>query len=176
MRKLKTYELGRPDVEEFLRKDKLPVVAVLDNVRSMLNVGSIFRTCDAFAVEKLILCGITGQPPHRDIQKTALGSTESVAWEYFQSVVEALKILKSEGYVLIGVEQTDESISLSNFQPEQGIKYAFLFGNEVEGLSDEALPLLDRAIEIPQSGTKHSLNVAVAAGIVVWQVAEFDLK
>jgi tRNA G18 (ribose-2'-O)-methylase SpoU len=174
MRKLKLGELGRVGLTEFQQKEKLPVVVVLDNVRSMLNVGSVFRSCDAFAVSKLVLCGITGQPPHREIQKTALGATESVPWEHNKSIVDALQALKNEGYILIGIEQTDESIPLPSFKPESGKKYAFIFGNEVEGLSEEALPLLDMAIEIPQEGTKHSLNVSVAAGIVLYKVAEHD--
>lgn len=172
MRKLKLDELGRIALEDFKEKKKLPVAVVLDNVRSMLNVGSVFRSCDAFAVEKLVLCGITAQPPHRDIQKTALGATESVNWEHHQSIVEAAKKLKEEGYTLIAIEQTDESIPLPSFKPEPGKKYAFILGNEVEGVSDEVLPLLDMAIEIPQQGTKHSLNVSVAAGVVLYKMAE----
>jgi tRNA G18 (ribose-2'-O)-methylase SpoU len=176
MRKLKLGELGRIGLDEFKEKKKLPVAVVLDNVRSMLNVGSVFRSCDAFAVSKLVLCGITAQPPHRDIQKTALGATESVHWEHYQSIVEAAKKLKEEGFILIGIEQTDESIPLPSFKPEFGQQYAFVFGNEVEGVSDEVLPLLDMAIEIPQEGTKHSLNVSVAAGIILYKISESEFS
>lgn len=170
MRKLKLEELGRPSVEEFKTQPKIPVVVVLDNIRSMQNVGAVFRTSDAFAVEKIVLCGITAQPPHRDIHRSALGATESVDWEYFNSPVEAAENLKKQGFTLIGLEQTDASVMMGspNFKASPNRKYALILGNEVEGISDALLPFIDTALEIPQSGTKHSLNVSVAAGIAIW--------
>lgn len=168
MRKLKNEELGRPTPEEFRATPKLPLVIVLDNVRSMHNVGSVFRTADAFAAEAIWLCGITGQPPHREIEKTALGATSSVKWKYAKDVSEALKELKEAGYRLMAVEQADKSISLEKFIPGQTEKYAFIFGNEVNGVSEEAMKLAGKCIEIPQFGTKHSLNISVSAGIIVW--------
>ncbi|MBP6825682.1 MAG: RNA methyltransferase [Saprospiraceae bacterium] len=163
--------LGRLTVEEFKEQAKLPLVLVLDNVRSGLNVGSIFRTADAFTVQKVLLCGITAQPPHREILKTALGSTDSVEWAYFQETVAAIRALKSEGHLVLAVEQTSDKVWLQDFTPQPGQKYAFVFGNEVEGVGEQALALCDGVVEIPQFGTKHSLNVAVAAGIVVWEMA-----
>ncbi len=172
MKKLKTADLNRKDINDFKSAEKIPVCVVLDNVRSLLNVGSVFRTSDAFLVEKIWLCGITGQPPHREIQKTALVATESMDWEYINEV-DALAIqLKTDGYTLIGIEQTDESIFLNEFEIDQSKRYALFLGNEVDGLSDELLPLLDFAIEIPQHGIKHSLNVSVAAGIVLYNFFE----
>lgn len=168
MEKLMMSALNRLSVEEFRNTDKLPLTLVLDNIRSGLNVGSVFRTADAFAVEKIILCGITSRPPHREILKTALGSTESVWWEYIGSVTEAVNRLTTEGYEVMAVEQTTNSIILPSFIPVKGEKYAFILGNEVEGVSAEVLNLCKGALEIPQYGTKHSLNVSVAAGIVVW--------
>ena len=163
--------LGRLTVEEFKEQPKLPLVLVLDNVRSGLNVGSIFRTADAFTVQKLLLCGITAQPPHREILKTALGSTDSVEWAYFQETTAGIRALKSENYLVFAVEQTSDKVWLQDFTPQPGQKYAFIFGNEVEGVDEQALALCDGVVEIPQFGTKHSLNVAVAAGIVVWELA-----
>lgn len=168
MRKLKTDELGRPTLEQFKEQPKLPLVIVLDNVRSLHNVGSVFRTADAFAVEKIWLCGITGRPPHREIEKTALGATQSVDWQYARDIAEALDALASEGYQLIALEQADKSLSLQDFQPLPDKKYAFIFGNEVNGVSQQALERVTHCIEIPQFGTKHSLNIAVTAGILVW--------
>jgi tRNA G18 (ribose-2'-O)-methylase SpoU len=170
MRKLKLDELNRPSVEEFSKMKKIPLVVVLDNIRSMQNVGSVFRTSDAFAVEKIVLCGITARPPHRDIQRAALGATESVNWIYEQEIESALALLKSEGYQIIGLEQTSKSILMNagELKPKPNEKYALVLGNEVEGISDAALSLLDIALEIPQSGTKHSLNVSVAAGVAIW--------
>lgn len=170
MRKLKLEELGRPSVEEFKSSPKIPVVVVLDNIRSMQNVGSVFRTSDAFAVEKIMLCGITAKPPHRDIQRAALGATESVAWDYTAEVEGALEDYRKKGYQIIGLEQTSESVLMNSgsFSPTAEEKYVLVLGNEVEGISDVALPLLDLALEIPQSGTKHSLNVSVAAGVAIW--------
>lgn len=172
MRKLTMPELNRLSTEAFKAAEKLPLILVLDNIRSALNVGSIFRTADAFAVESIVLCGITAKPPHREMLKTALGATESVDWRYFSSVEEALEHLKAQGVLIAAIEQTDERVSLQHFTPEPERKYAFILGNEVRGVSDEALPLCDIAIEIPQFGTKHSLNVAVCAGVVVWEFAK----
>lgn len=162
-------ELGRVTPEEYKKQEKTPIVLVLDNIRSMHNVGSAFRTCDAFNVERLYLCGITATPPQKEIAKTALGATESVDWEYKESVSELAKELKSEGYALILVEQTDNSVMLQDFNFAQYEKVALFVGNEVFGVSEELLPLCDAAVEIPQFGTKHSLNVAVATGITLWE-------
>ncbi len=162
--------LNRLSAEEFKLQQKLPLVLILDNVRSGLNVGAVFRTADAFVVEKIVLCGITAQPPHREILKTALGSTETVEWEYFAATVDAIQALKSAGYIVFAIEQTTNKIWLHDFKPETDMKYAFVFGNEVEGVDEQALALCDGAIEIPQFGTKHSLNVAVAVGIAVWEM------
>lgn len=170
MKKLQLDELNRKSVDEFRQTDKIPVVVVLDNIRSMMNVGSVFRTADAFLIDKIWLCGITAKPPHREITKTALGATESVSWDYAAEINELVIKLKQEGYIIAGVEQTDSSLSLSEFTPEKNKKYALILGNEVEGISQEILPLLDVCIEIPQEGTKHSLNVSVAAGIVIFQM------
>ncbi len=170
IRKTAMEELGRLSINEFKQTEKIPVVLILDNVRSLNNVGSAFRTADAFAIEKIILTGITGTPPHREIQKTALGATESVIWEYEQSIADALQKLKSNQYEIVAVEQTNKSISLHSFTPKANAKYCFVFGNEVEGVSNEALALADYSLEIPQSGTKHSLNISVCVGIVLWHV------
>ena len=169
MKKLSMEELGRVTPDEYKKQAKAPVVLVLDNIRSMHNVGSAFRTCDAFNVEKLYLCGITATPPQKEIAKTALGATESVDWEYAEDVVALAEQLKAAGYAIILVEQTDGSIMLQNFDFAQYGKLALFVGNEVFGISDGLLPLCDAAVEIPQFGTKHSLNVAVAAGIVLWE-------
>ncbi|MVN21537.1 RNA methyltransferase [Mucilaginibacter arboris] len=177
MRKLKLEELGRVDVAAFKQQEKLPVTVVLDSVRSMHNVGSVFRTADGFAVEQIILCGITAQPPHREIEKTALGATQSVSWSYFSTVKEALQQLREKGYQIIAVEQAENSISLNEYQPENDKKYALIFGNEVNGVSDEAMQMIDACIEIPQFGTKHSFNIVVSAGIVLWDFfAKLNLK
>lgn len=167
-------ELGRVTPEEFKRQAKAPMVLVLDNIRSMHNVGSAFRTCDAFNIEKLYLCGITATPPQKEISKTALGATESVEWRYKEDVLELAKELKSDGYAVILVEQTDTSVMLQDFDFAKYGKIALFVGNEVFGISEGLLPLCDAAIEIPQFGTKHSLNVAVATGIVLWE-AVFQL-
>ena len=171
MRKLKMEELGRVSVEEFKDSDKTPIVVVLDNVRSALNIGSAFRTADAFACEEVILCGITAQPPHREILKTALGSTESVAWRHFEETQTALETLRTEGYVLVAVEQAENPVLLQNIhnQPFTNKKFALIFGNEVDGVCEEAMAMADFVVEIPQYGTKHSLNIAVSIGIVVWE-------
>lgn len=169
MRKLSMEELNRLTVADFKNTRKFPLTLVLDNVRSLHNVGAVFRTADAFAVEKIWLCGITGRPPQREITKTALGSTESVAWEYAASTLEALQQLKAAGYQLIAVEQTTGSVPLPEFVVAPGQLYALIMGNEVFGVDDEVLALCDAAVEIPQFGTKHSLNVSVAAGVVLWE-------
>lgn len=168
MAKLKLEELNRPSVEAFKEQEKLPLVLVLDEVRSMHNVGSIFRTSDGFAVEAIYLCGITGRPPHREIEKTALGATQSVDWNYFTKTLDAVAALRNQGYQIIAVEQASESISLHEFKPDRNQKYALIFGNEVNGVSDEVMAEVDTCIEIPQFGTKHSFNVVVSAGIVLW--------
>lgn len=168
MRKLKNEELGRLQPEEFEKVEKLNACIILDDIRSMNNVGSAFRTSDAFRVEKIYLCGITATPPHRDINKTALGATETVIWEYEKDVRQLIDRLKTEGYQIIAVEQADESTSLLDFQPEKDQQYAFVFGNEVFGVNDKVVEQSDIVLEIPQYGTKHSLNISVSLGIVVW--------
>jgi 23S rRNA (guanosine2251-2'-O)-methyltransferase len=170
MKKLSLQELNRISVDTFKEVDKNNLVVVLDNIRSMHNVGTFFRTGDAFAVEKLVLVGITAQPPHREIQKTALGATESVQWEYVTSAVETIQNFKKEGYKIYAIEQTDKSILLQNFKAKKDDKLVVIFGNEVSGVSDELLTLCDGAIEIPQFGTKHSFNVSVTSGIVLWEL------
>lgn len=170
MKKLSMDELNRVSTEEYKQQAKIPLVVVMDNIRSMNNVGSVFRTCDAFSVEELLLCGITAQPPQKEITKTALGATESVAWRYFSTTVEAAKELKSNGYRIFAVEQIDTSISLEEFTTAENEKIAIILGNEVFGVDDEVLPYCDGAIEIPQTGTKHSLNVSIAGGIVIWEL------
>ena len=174
MQKLKLEELGRTDAESFQNQAKFPIVLVLDNIRSALNVGSAFRTADAFALEKIVLCGIAATPPHREILKTALGSTETVQWIHYQKVTDALQDLKNENYEILAIEQTDKSIMLNEFLVEKNKKYALVFGNEVEGVSDEAMSLCDAAIEIPQFGTKHSLNVSVCVGILSWHFLKLN--
>ena len=158
------------DVATYKQAEKIPVCILLDNVRSLHNVGSAFRTADAFSIEKIILTGITGQPPHREIQKTALGATESVQWEHDDDVLHAVEHLKAQGYEIALVEQTTHSVSLEEFKLEAGKKYCFVFGNEVRGVSDSIVGQADCAIEIPQSGTKHSLNISVCVGIVMYDV------
>lgn len=170
MKKLSMDELERLSVEEYKQVEKSPLVLVLDNIRSLNNVGSAFRTGDAFRVEKIMLCGITGTPPHRDIQKTALGATESVEWEHYPQTVDALKELKKQGYTLCALEQVDQSIFLQEYQPDPKEKIALVFGNEVFGVEDEVLELCDHVLEIPQLGTKHSLNISVTLGISVWHM------
>ena len=168
MRKLKLHELGRKTIEEFKEAEKNKLVVVLDNIRSGMNVGSFFRTADAFAVEKLYLCGITSKPPHREINKTAIGADHSVDWKYDEDIYSTISKLKREGYTIVAIEQIDKSIMLQDFEAEENIKYALVFGNEVEGISEAILPLVDLCLEIPQSGTKHSFNVAVSGGIILW--------
>lgn len=162
-------ELGRKSIQDFKQARKIPLVIVLDNIRSMHNVGSIFRTADGFLASGIFLCGYTPQPPHRDIQKTALGATETVDWIYFPTTLEAVQQLKSEGYRIYAIEQVEGSIMLDRFESNPEEKYAVILGNEVTGVDEEVLKLCDGAIEIPQEGMKHSLNVSIAAGIVAWE-------
>ncbi|MCA6078480.1 RNA methyltransferase [Fulvivirga sedimenti] len=169
VRKLSNDELGRKSVGEFRKSEKQPIAVVLDNVRSMHNVGSIFRSADAFLIERIILTGITACPPHREIQKTALGATESVDWTYVEKSVDAVRELRAEGYKIIAIEQTEPVTELQEFMPEPNQKYALVFGNEVFGVAEEIVAEADVCIEIPQFGTKHSLNVAVSAGVVMWE-------
>ncbi|WP_419869273.1 RNA methyltransferase [Chryseobacterium sp. CT-SW4] len=170
--KLKLDELNRIDVETFKKTEKIPLVIILDNIRSMHNVGATFRTADAFLIEKIILCGITPQPPHREIHKAALGATESVDWSYEKDINAAINDLKSQGFEIIGIEQTSNSQLITGFTIDKAKKYALILGNEVEGISDEALENIDVFLEIPQLGTKHSLNVSVCGGIVMWEFAK----
>lgn len=168
MRKITNEELGRPSVEEYASMERMPVVVVLDNVRSSQNVGAFFRTGDAFAVERIALCGITATPPNRDIHKTALGAELTVAWSYHPSTEECLVQLRSEGYALYAVEQVEGAVMLDAFRTRPGEKYALVFGNEVMGVGQAAVDLCDGSIEIPQAGVKHSINVSVSGGVVLW--------
>ena len=170
MRKLKNSELDRLSVEDFKKAEKLPFVVILDNIRSLNNIGSVFRTADAFRIERIHLCGITAVPPQKEIHKTALGATESVDWAHSESIEELIRNLKSEGWTILAVEQADKSISLSEFQPEAGQRYAVIFGNEVKGVQQKVIDLSDSCLEIPQYGTKHSLNISVSCGIVLWDL------
>ncbi len=169
-RKLENSELERLDVEGFKRTAKSPIILVLDNIRSLNNIGSVFRTADAFLIQKIYLCGITATPPHKDIRKTALGATESVSWEYRQSTLEAIKELKQSGVRTVAVEQAESATMLNDFQPEMDETLALVFGNEVKGVSQEVVSACDAILEIPQFGTKHSLNISVSVGVVVWDV------
>jgi tRNA G18 (ribose-2'-O)-methylase SpoU len=168
MRKLKVTELNRISVEEFKEAEKLPLIVVLDNVRSQYNVGSVFRTSDAFRVECIYLCGISATPPHQEIHKTALGAEDTVNWEYFKDTKEAIVKLKAEGYHIYSIEQVEGSVMLENLQLDASKKYAVVLGNEVKGVQQEVVDLSDGCIEIPQYGTKHSLNVSTTAGIIIW--------
>ncbi len=170
MRKLKNSELSRLSVEEFKKSDKTPIVVVLDNIRSLNNIGSVFRTSDAFLIEKIFLCGITAKPPHKDMHKTALGATDSVNWEYIQDTTDAVNLLRDEGYVIVSIEQTEKAIMLQDFDIEKNKKYALILGNEVKGVQQEVINMCDYSIEIPQIGTKHSFNISVSAGIVLWEL------
>ena len=169
MRKMANEERGRPTAEEFARMERMPVTVVLDNIRSAQNVGSFFRTADAFAAERICLCGITAVPPAREIHKTALGAELTVAWSRHERTADCLEALRREGCRILAVEQVEGSEGLDDFRPEAGVRYALVFGNEVEGVSQEAVDACDGAIEIPQAGTKHSLNVSVAGGVVLWK-------
>ncbi len=170
MRKLLNEELERKNIEEFKNSSKTSVVIVLDNVRSLNNVGSVFRTADAFLLEAVYLCGITGTPPHRDIEKTALGATQSVEWKHFKTTMEAIQFLKQNNYLIYSIEQAEKSIMLNKFIVEKDRKYAIVFGSEVGGVEQDVINNSNGVIEIPQLGTKHSLNIAVSAGIVAWEL------
>jgi len=170
MRKLANEELERKSVTEFQHAVKTPIIIVLDNVRSLNNVGSVFRTADAFLIEAIYLCGITGTPPHKEIQKTALGATESVEWNYFKTTQQAVEELKQNNYLIYAIEQAEQAIMLSDFKPQKDQKLAVVFGNEVKGVEQEVINLSTGVIEIPQIGTKHSLNIAVSVGVVVWDL------
>ena len=175
MRKLQMEELNRISVEDFKETNKNNFCIILDDIRSMNNVGSAFRTADAFLVEKIYLCGITATPPHREIEKTALGSTESVAWEHRENVIDLVKELQANGYVVLAVEQVESSLKLNDFQPKPNQKYAFVFGNEVFGVNQEVVELSNNCLEIPQFGTKHSLNISVTVGIICWDFVSKNL-
>jgi len=167
-RKLLNEELGRKTAVEYKQSSKNPIVIVLDNIRSALNVGSVFRSSDAFLVEKIFLCGLTATPPNKEIYKTALGATESVDWEYAENTVDVIKRLKHDGFTVLGIEQVEKKVFLQDFSPQKGQKYAFVFGHEVKGVSQEVVDACDFCIEIPQWGHKHSLNISVSAGVVLW--------
>lgn len=169
-RKLANEELGRLDIESFRKEDKNQLIAILDNVRSLNNIGSVFRTADAFAIEAVYLCGITAKPPHREINKTALGATESVNWTYFEDTQTAVKKLKEDGWKVYAIEQTENSIMLNEFKPLSDEKIALIFGHEVKGVEQKVINQCDGVIEIPQKGTKHSLNISVSAGVVIWDL------
>jgi tRNA G18 (ribose-2'-O)-methylase SpoU len=170
MRKLKNNELGRISVDEFKSTPKTPLIIVLDNIRSLNNIGSVFRTSDAFLIEKIYLCGICATPPNKDIHKTALGATESVAWEYVESTVDLVQKLKAENIKVLAIEQAENSTKLDTFYPEKKQKYAIVMGNEVKGVQQEVVNTSDFCIEIPQVGTKHSLNISVTTGVVIWDL------
>mgnify|MGYP005863440369 CR=1 FL=1 len=168
--KLKNSERDRLCVEQFKETKKTPLIIVLDNIRSLNNIGSVFRTSDAFLIEKIYLCGITATPPHKDIHKTALGSTETVAWEYIENIIDLIETLKRDNVIVASIEQAENATMLHEFQPESNQKYALIFGNEVKGVSQLAVSASDLILEIPQFGTKHSLNISVSCGVVVWDV------
>lgn len=170
MRKLKNEELERLNISEFKNAEKSPIIIVLDNIRSLNNIGSVFRTSDAFLIEKIYLCGITAQPPHNDIRKTALGSTETVDWEYQEHTQDVIENLKANNVTICSIEQAEDATMLNDFTPHKNTKYAFVFGNEVKGVLQEVVDRSDVVIEIPQFGTKHSLNISVSAGVVIWDV------
>lgn len=167
-RKLKTLELGRVDVPTYKATEKIPLVVVLDNIRSLNNIGSVFRTSDAFLVEAVYLCGITAKPPHRDITKTALGATESVVWKHFETTMEAIEELQQRNYKILAIEQAEQTIPLQSFETATGQGYALVLGNEVAGVDQTIVDAADACLEIPQHGTKHSLNISVCTGIVIW--------
>lgn len=170
MRKLKNSELERLSIEEFKSSEKTPIIVILDNIRSLNNIGSVFRTSDAFLIQKIYLCGITAKPPHKDMHKTALGSTETVAWEYVENTLELVKKLQAEGVQIASIEQAENATMLNDFQPDPGTTYALVFGNEVKGVSQEVVSHSDLVLEIPQFGTKHSLNISVSCGVVIWDL------
>ena len=168
-RKLKLWELNRPSVEEFKEKEKFPIILILDNIRSLSNVGAFFRTADAFNVKKIYLCGITAKPPHREIQKTALGATESIEWEHVEDVVTLIKSLKKQNVKVCSIEQAEKTEMLNEFKVDNAQEYALVFGNEVDGVQQEVIDRSNHILEVPQFGTKHSLNVSVCAGVVLWE-------
>ena len=170
MRKLKNNELDRLEVSEFKDAKKYPIIIILDNVRSLNNIGSVFRTSDAFLIKKIYLCGITAQPPHNDIRKTALGSTETVDWEYYENTLDVINTLKSKNVQICSIEQAENATLLNDFKPQHHKTYAFVFGNEVKGVAQDVVDASDIVIEIPQYGTKHSLNISVSCGVVIWDV------
>ena len=172
MRKVRTIEMQRLTIEEFREADKLPLIVVLDDVRSMYNIGSVFRTCDTFRVEALYLCGICQTPPSTEIHKTALGAEDSVSWKYFKTTLEAVAELRKEGYQILSIEQVEHSTKLQTFIPQKGQRYAVILGNEVKGVHQEVVDISDGCLEIPQLGTKHSMNVSVTAGIIIYKFAE----
>ena len=170
MRKLKNSELGRLNIEEFKSVDKIPLIVILDNIRSLNNIGSVFRTSDAFLVDKIYLCGITATPPHKDIHKTALGATESVDWEYVENIMDLIEKLKGANFKIVSIEQAKNSTGLQNFKVLKDHKYAVIFGNEVKGIRQKVVSCSDICLEIPQFGTKHSLNISVSCGVVLWDL------
>ena len=170
MRKLKNSELNRLSIDEFKKAPKTPLIVILDNIRSLNNIGSVFRTCDSFLIKKIYLCGITAKPPHKDIHKTALGSTESVDWQYSKNTMDAIHELKKDNIKIISIEQAEDAIKLHDFKPDKKTVYALVFGNEVKGVDQEIINASDMVIEIPQYGTKHSLNISVSAGVVIWDL------
>ncbi len=170
MRKLKNSELSRLSVDEFKSSQKTSMIIILDNIRSLNNIGSVFRTSDAFLIEKVFLCGITAKPPHKDIHRTALGATDSVAWEHREDTLELVKELQEKGVKIASIEQAENAVMLNDFRPSKGKTYALIFGNEVKGVQQEVVSASDYVIEIPQFGTKHSLNISVSVGVVVWDV------
>lgn len=169
-RKLENRELDRLDIQGFKSAEKTPIILILDNIRSLNNIGSVFRTADAFLVQKIYLCGITATPPHKDIRKTALGATESVEWEYRKETLELVDELKASGVHTVAVEQAENAIMLNDFEPQEDVPLALIFGHEVKGVSQDVVSVCDAVLEIPQFGTKHSLNISVSAGVVVWDV------
>lgn len=173
-RKLKTTDLARLDVKSFKAAKKFPIVVVLDSVRSLHNVGSVFRTADAFKVEKVILCGVTAQPPHKEIHKTALGATETVSWEYFKDIQEAVSSLKINGYSIVAAEQAEQTVDLQDLSTYDTSKMAFVFGNEVFGVDQNIVSQADFVLEIPQFGTKHSFNISVSVGIILWEAVRIQ--
>lgn len=170
MRKLANSELDRKNTDEFKEAGKTPLIIILDDIRSLHNIGSVFRTSDAFLIEKIYLCGITATPPNKEIHKTALGATDTVDWEYQKDVLQVITMLKEQNIKVMAIEQVQDAVLLQDFEPEAGVTYALVFGNEVKGVSQDAVSLCDGSIEIPQLGTKHSLNISVSAGIVVWDL------
>ncbi len=169
-RKLKNSELTRKSITEFKEASKTPLILVLDNIRSLNNIGSVFRTADAFLIKKIYLCGITATPPHKDIRKTALGATESVAWEYVENTIDLVEKLQKDGIQILAIEQAENAVMLDKFTPEKDQTYAVVFGNEVKGVSQKVVSKANSVIEIPQYGSKHSLNISVSAGVVVWDL------